>query len=77
MEYCNGGELFDYIVKKRKLSEEEASIFFYQIIKGLEYIHSNGIAHRDLKPENILIFKKNNKNKLNLILLFLLKIFNL
>ena len=55
MEYCKHGELFDYIVKNEKLSEEESSIFFYQLINGLEYIHSKGISHRDLKPENLLL----------------------
>ena len=55
MEYCKLGELFDYIVKKKRLSEEEASIFFYQLINGVEYMHSKGIAHRDLKPENLLL----------------------
>ena len=55
MEYCKLGELFDYIVKKKRLSEEEASVFFYQLINGVEYIHSKGIAHRDLKPENLLL----------------------
>ena len=55
MEYCKHGELFDYIVKNEKLSEDESSIFFYQLINGIEYIHSKGISHRDLKPENLLL----------------------
>ena len=55
MEYCQGGELFNYIVDKEKLDEDEASMFFYQLINALEYIHSLGIAHRDLKPENLLL----------------------
>ena len=63
MEYCEGGELFDYIVEKERLDESEASIFFYQLINSLEYIHSKGIAHRDLKPENLLL-TKNKKIKI-------------
>ena len=55
MEYCKKGELFDYIVKNQRIREDEASVFFYQLINGVEYIHSKGIAHRDLKPENILL----------------------
>jgi len=55
MEYCQKGELFDYIVEHQRLSENEASVFFYQLINGVEYIHSKGIAHRDLKPENLLL----------------------
>ena len=57
MEYCEK-DLFDYIVEKERLSEKEASIFFYQLINGVEYIHKIGIAHRDLKPENILLTKE-------------------
>ena len=57
MEYCSEGELFDYIVKEEKLDEIEAAVFFYQLIKGVEYIHSQNLAHRDLKPENLLLTK--------------------
>lgn len=57
MEYCENGELFDYIVKKNQLTENESSIFFYQLINAVEYIHKNNIAHRDLKPENLLLTK--------------------
>ena len=59
MEYCSGGELFNYIVKNQRLSEDETSYFFYQIINALEYIHSKNIAHRDLKPENLLLDENN------------------
>ena len=60
MEYASGGELFDYIVKRKRLQEEEACRFMQQIISGVEYIHKVRICHRDLKPENLLLDDQNN-----------------
>ncbi|NP_001026680.2 maternal embryonic leucine zipper kinase [Gallus gallus] len=60
LEYCPGGELFDYIVSKDRLSEEEARVFFRQIVSAIAYVHSQGYAHRDLKPENLLIDEEHN-----------------
>ncbi|XP_074850115.1 maternal embryonic leucine zipper kinase [Carettochelys insculpta] len=60
LEYCPGGELFDYIISKDRLSEEEARIFFRQIVSAIAYVHSQGYAHRDLKPENLLIDSEQN-----------------
>jgi len=57
MEYCNGGDLFD-VIQSGKLSQANILCFFRQLIEGLAYIHSMGVAHRDLKPENIM-FKDN------------------
>ena len=54
MEYAEGGELFNYIVQKEKLSENESSFYFYQIIQGVIEIHKKKICHRDIKPENLL-----------------------
>lgn len=55
MEYADGGDLFDLIVKNERLSEKSALNYFAQILLGLNYLHGKGVAHRDMKPENILI----------------------
>ena len=60
MEYVKSGELFDYIVEKGRLGENETRHFFQQIVSGVEYCHRNMVVHRDLKPENLLLDSKNN-----------------
>ena len=57
MEYAEGGELFDYIVSKGRLPEQEAAFFYCQLIEGIEFLHKHKVAHRDIKPENILLDK--------------------
>ena len=54
MEYASGGELFQYILKHKKLKDIEAAKVLQQLISGVEYLHSIGIVHRDLKLENLL-----------------------
>uniref|UniRef100_A0ABI7WY89 Maternal embryonic leucine zipper kinase n=1 Tax=Felis catus TaxID=9685 RepID=A0ABI7WY89_FELCA len=63
LEYCPGGELFDYIISQDRLSEEETRVVFRQIVSAVAYVHSQGYAHRDLKPENLL-FDEYHKLKL-------------
>ena len=55
MEYISGGNLQNFVKKRRKLCEKTAKILFRQLIQGIKYIHSKGIAHRDIKLENILL----------------------
>ncbi|XP_061825985.1 serine/threonine-protein kinase BRSK2 isoform X6 [Nerophis lumbriciformis] len=60
LELVSGGELFDYLVKKGRLTPKEARKFFRQIMSALDFCHSHSICHRDLKPENLLLDEKNN-----------------
>jgi serine/threonine protein kinase len=60
MEYASGGELFEYIVKVKKIKEKEACRIFQQLIAGVEYINKLNVVHRDLKPENLLLDHKMN-----------------
>jgi len=54
LEYCNGGDLFTTI-QKGELGREEINCNFKQLMDGVSYLHSIGVAHCDIKPENILI----------------------
>ncbi|XP_016046403.1 serine/threonine-protein kinase ULK1 isoform X3 [Erinaceus europaeus] len=55
MEYCNGGDLADYLHTMRTLSEDTIRLFLQQIVGAMRLLHSKGIIHRDLKPQNILL----------------------
>mmetsp|Transcript_28212 Transcript_28212/g.56333 ORF Transcript_28212/g.56333 Transcript_28212/m.56333 type:complete len:531 (-) Transcript_28212:187-1779(-) len=58
MELMEGGELFDYVVQKGTLTEEEASRIVRKVTSALVYMHSKNVIHRDLKPENLLLAHK-------------------
>jgi len=55
MEYLKGGDLGTLIDKMGSFPEEVCKFFVFQILEGLNYLHSKGIIHRDMKPKNILL----------------------
>ncbi|RYH23427.1 serine/threonine-protein kinase [archaeon] len=67
MELMKGGELFDYVVEKGTLSEEEASVIIRKITSAVAHMHSMQIIHRDLKPENLLLTTKGADAEIKLI----------
>jgi serine/threonine protein kinase len=54
MEYCQLGDLND-LITKGYFSREDRNCMFKQLVRGVDYLHSRGIAHRDLKSENLLV----------------------
>ena len=70
MEYANDGDLSkkiknqkQKIIGEKYFSEEKIMQYFYQICRGLQYIHSKNIIHRDIKSQNIFLMK-NGKIKI-------------
>lgn len=61
LQLAEGGELFDHVKLKKRLSEEETKMFMKQICNAVMYLHDRGIVHRDLKLENILLNKEKNQ----------------
>lgn len=54
-EYCERGDVLDYIYKNGMPEPDEVKRWLQQLLSGLQYLHSRGVAHRDLKPENLLL----------------------
>ncbi|KAK9840995.1 hypothetical protein WJX81_004902 [Elliptochloris bilobata] len=55
MEFAPGGDMFQYVKRKKGLQEHEARWFFQQLIVGLDYCHKMGVVNRDIKLENTLL----------------------
>eukprot|EP00262_Sarcandra_glabra_P010937 TRINITY_DN265_c1_g2_i3.p1 TRINITY_DN265_c1_g2~~TRINITY_DN265_c1_g2_i3.p1 ORF type:complete len:444 (-),score=87.71 TRINITY_DN265_c1_g2_i3:337-1668(-) len=60
LEYVTGGELFNKIATKGRLSESNGRKLFQQLIDAVIYCHDKGVFHRDLKLENVLVDSKEN-----------------
>lgn len=67
MELMEGDNLYKTIKSTVKLSEQQIYKIFSQILKGLLFLHLNGIMHRDIKPDNIMYSNRDNNSHLKIL----------
>ncbi|KAK3871647.1 hypothetical protein Pcinc_023206 [Petrolisthes cinctipes] len=59
LEWADGGDMYDYIMKHENgLDEGAACKYFRQIVHAISFCHKLHVVHRDLKPENVVFFEK-------------------
>ncbi|KAJ1866169.1 serine/threonine protein kinase [Coemansia sp. RSA 989] len=58
LDLASDGELFDEIVSRQYLSEDDSRRVLLQLLLSIRHLHRMGIVHRDIKLENILLADK-------------------
>jgi serine/threonine protein kinase len=55
MEFCEGGSVEAYVEKHGVFSEQRSTLLSFQLLHGVNYLHTKRVVHRDLKPANLLL----------------------
>ena len=66
MEVATGGEVYQFVNQRKKLSETMSRRIIYQVIDAISYCHERRVVHRDLKLENVLFESPPDEDNLNI-----------
>ncbi len=58
MEYLEGETLEEVLRRETRLPATEAGRLTYQLLEGLQYLHTQGLIHRDVKPANLMLVRE-------------------
>ena len=67
VQFCDGGDVFERILKQKTFSEKEAAHVVRKVAEGLQHVHENNIIHRDLKPDNLMYLTKDPESNIMII----------
>eukprot|EP00486_Rosalina_sp_Unknown_P013733 CAMPEP_0201593262 /NCGR_PEP_ID=MMETSP0190_2-20130828/190925_1 /ASSEMBLY_ACC=CAM_ASM_000263 /TAXON_ID=37353 /ORGANISM="Rosalina sp." /LENGTH=1132 /DNA_ID=CAMNT_0048052393 /DNA_START=23 /DNA_END=3421 /DNA_ORIENTATION=- len=67
VQFCDGGDVFERILKQKTFSEKEAAHVVRKVSEGLLHVHENKIIHRDLKPDNLMYLTKDENSNIMII----------
>jgi serine/threonine protein kinase len=66
LEYVEGGTMFEFIQRAKRVTEVDARVLMIKLLGGLEYCHSQLCVHRDLKLENILLARQGDLSSIKI-----------
>jgi len=55
LEYCEGGDLAEYLQIEKRFPEDRAKLYACEILLAIEELHRKDIIFRDLKPDNVVL----------------------
>jgi serine/threonine protein kinase len=67
MEDCDGGQLFDLLLRESSMTQKECKRILRQLLIAVGHLNNNGLIHRDIKPENVVLRTENGESTIKLI----------